>query len=80
MAVKAQFTSNQIEEAKYFGVSPELYVKLWEEAWTVRPGPRVAEWDRPSPSTFRSKHDGKLRRVYYYHDGCPITMEKVEGD
>ncbi len=69
-----------IQEAKELGVTPDIFLKLKDEAWSVRPGPRYNEWDRPAPTTFRAKCDGNLWRVYFYHDGCPICFERVEGD
>lgn len=80
MAVKAKYTKQQVEEARYHGVPVDDFLAILEEAWNVKCGPIPGEGERPSPTTFRSTIDGQLWKVHFFHDGCVCMIAKVQGD
>jgi hypothetical protein len=60
-------------------IDQDLYDKIMSEAWDVKRGPSRFPL-RPDPVKFRAKCDGNLWIVHFYHDGCPIAVDRVEGD
>lgn len=66
--------------AESLGLTQDQYDILWDEAWNAKRGPRMGPDGRPGPAVFRSKCDGNQWVVSFYHDGCPIGVERKEGD